>query len=92
MKKSTIKLNEEQLQKLISNSVKKALMEHINEEVGGSDVIKTMSEARKEVIGAWVKLYDLIDEAKANEEMQCHDRLLKADSLFNELDHLLNVW
>lgn len=91
MKKNTIKLNEEQLKKLVADSVKKALMEGIMEHDNNS-VAETMTEAFKATIAAWNKLGDLIDEAKNDNTMKYGERLLRIDDLFKELVDLLNIW
>lgn len=90
MKKNTIKLNEEQLKKLVADSVKNALMESIMEGDDNS-VVKTMTETFTATIAAWNKLGDLIDEAKSDSTMKYRDRLLRIDELFNELVGLLNI-
>lgn len=90
MKKNTIKLNEEQLKKLVADSVKNALMESIMEGDDNS-VVKTMTETFTATIAAWNKLSDLIDEAKSDSTMKYRDRLLRIDELFNELVGLLNI-
>lgn len=92
MKKNKIKLNEDELRKLIADSVKKVLNEGINGENSDSETISIMSDARNAAVGAWVKLYDLIDRANSDETMKFRERLLKADDLFKELVGLLNIW